>query len=409
MIDFNRLSSTEREKNILMILDHIIEAGETSAIDTANKTGLSTATVSRAMALLKQKELVIETGKEITDMGRHPGIFSINPKFGYLLYFHLGSSYLTSYLADFSGTQLRMLKTKIDRSITIQEFCAKLRESADTLAQEQHIRYEDVYVAGISIPGLADEQNHVVKRIPNFTNFNNENMFMYACDALHMPVVIHNEARLGVVGEYITHFKNYRNLIYLDFTNYSGIGAGIILNGALYSGKNGFAGEIGDMLMDLHGFYGSNREDEGCLEAMAGVGVMMDRLTTLMRRGRANILKEILIAENAKTPTLEHIERAVLMQDLDVMDVFDETMKMWAVAAVNLAAMLDPDVLLLGGVVDAKNDVVLARINHYVSKILYYDLDIRLSKSHAQAQYSGGIHLTKKYAFNNILAHRIFQ
>ena len=78
-------------------------------------------------------------------------------------------------------------------------------------------------------------------------------------------------------------------------------------------------------------------------------------------------------------------------------------------AAVNLAAMLDPDVLLLGGVVDAKNDVVLARINHYVSKILYYDLDIRLSKSHAQAQYSGGIHLTKKYAFNNILAHRIFQ
>jgi len=403
MIDLDFVGLSEKEKNIWMILDHIAKNETSSTLDIAKNTGLSAATISRGIAVLKQRKLVAEQGKEITDMGRPPGIYSINPKYGYLIHFYLGSEHLTGYLADFSGKKLRQLDTKISRKITPAEFCDALKNSAESLAKSQRISYKSIVCASISIPGMVDEHNSVIKNIPNYSNFNNVDIANLAKQALCFPVILQNEARLCAMGEYILNKKDYQNLIYLDFTSYSGIGAGILVDGRLHSGRNGFAGEIGDMLVDAHSFFNKYQDNEGCLESSSGVGIMLDKLSSLIKKGRAGILKELLSLDHTEEISLQHVEKAVLMQDLDVSDVFDETMKMWAAAAVNLATVLDPDTIILGGVVSTENDVVLARIKHYVSRILSYDVDIRLGTSHLDAQYNGGIHLVKRYALNNIV------
>jgi predicted NBD/HSP70 family sugar kinase len=359
--------------------------------------------------VLKNSGIVINSRKEITDMGRWPDIYTANAGFGYYLHFYLDSEFIKADLADFCGKRIVSMETPIDRHLTMAEFCTKLSQCAQELTAKAKIPYDKIFIAGIAIPGLVDEKNSLVKRIPNFKNFNNENLFKEASQSLQMPVAVYNEARLCVVGEHITGFKNFTNIIYIDFTKNSGIGAGIMLNGELYMGKNGFAGEIGDMLVDTGSFYGGYREDEGCLEACAGLGVMFERLETLMRRGRAGVLKKNIAMENKQSFTLKDVENAVLMQDLDVMDVFDETMRMWAVTAANLAAFIDPDTIILGGVINAKNDVVLARINHYVSKVLNRDVDIRLSQSYEQALYNGGVHLLKKRVLNQMITDKIFQ
>lgn len=389
-------------------MDHILLMENTSAAETTAKTGLSAATVSRIITFLRRQDLIIETGRETAEMGRPTSVFGVNPKYGYFLHFYVGSGYMKTYLTDFSGKQLQESEESINRAISIQNFSQKLREKATELCKRENIDYSKLLLAGISIPGMVDEKNDVVRRIPNYINFNNESMRKYAEEALEIPVIINNEARLCATGEYISEFKDCDNLIYMDFTEYSGIGAGIILNGELYAGKNNVAGEVGDMLADVRSFYGGAHEDEGCLEVAAGVGTMFDKFYVMMSRGRAPILKEILTMNDTEVLNISHIEQAVLMQDLDVVDVFDETMRLWAVAIVNIATVLDPDVLLLGGVVGVGNDVILARINHYVSKILYYDTNIRLGNSHERAQYNGGIHLLKSYFFNHFIAERLF-
>jgi len=407
MIDYNRIAANEKQKNILMVLDQITEHEETFATDIIKATGLSFATVSRAITALKSAGLVVTKGKEITDMGRHPEIVAMNAEYGYLLHFHIGAEYIRGYLADFCGNVMTQDEIGIDRNIMPETFGKKLRACTDKMLKACGVEYGKLLAASVAIPGLVDLKNHVVKRIPNFTNFNNVNLFKYVEKSMRLPVIINNEARLCAFGAYIHDFQDKPNLVYIDFTRYSGIGAGIIVGGKLVSGKNGFAGEMGDILMDIHNFeYGSN-EDEGYLETMAGVGVLYDRIGALIGRGRAVKLKELMADAGAESIDLSLIEQAVLMQDLDVMDVFDDTMKKWSIAVINLFALLDPDLLILGGVVNEKNGIVLERIRHNISKILFHDIDIVLGET-GEYQMYGGMYMLKGHVLNTMLAGKVF-
>ena len=407
MIDYNKVGNNEKQKNILMVLDQISECEETCATDIFEATGLSYATISRVIATLKQAGLVVTKGKEITDMGRHPEIFSPNAVYGYLLHFHVGAEFIRGYLSDFCGNILVQDKINIDRNIMPELFGKTLRTSTEKMLKDCGVSYKKLLAASITIPGLVDEKNHVVKRIPNFANFKNVNLFECVEKELAIPVIINNEARLCAFGAFIHDFPDKPNLIYIDFTKYSGIGAGIIVDGQLVSGKNGFAGELGDVLVDIHNFeYGYN-EDEGCLETMAGVGVLYNKISALLKHGRATKLKKLMADENIELIDLQLIEQAVMLQDLDVIDVFDDIMKKWSIAIINLCAMLDPDILMLGGVVNKKNSIVFERIRHNISKILFHDVDIFLCETD-EYQMHGGIYMLKAYILNNMIVGKLF-
>jgi len=407
MIDYNGIAGNEKQKNILMVLDQITEHEETFATDIIKATGLSFATVSRAISTLKNAGLVVTKGKEITDMGRHPEIVALNAEYGYLLHFHVGAEDIRGYLADLCGNVLAQDQIGIDRNIKPEMFGKKLRMCTESMLKACGLSYDKLLAASIAIPGLVDLKNYIVKRIPNFTNFNNVNLFKYVEKSMQLPVIINNEARLCAFGAFIHDFQDKPNLVYIDFTRYSGIGAGIIVDGKLVSGKNGFAGEMGDILIDIHNFEYGNNEDEGYLESMAGVGVLYDKLHALIERGRAVKLKELMASDDVEAMGLRLIEQAVLMQDLDVMDVFDDTMKKWSIAVINLFALLDPDLLILGGVVNEKNDVVLARIRHNISKILFHDIDIVLGETNEYQMY-GGMYMLKVHVLNTMLSGKIF-
>ena len=254
MIEYNKICSNEKERNILITLNHVILAQEVSSVEISNATGLSVATISRALNVLKSSGIIVNSRKEITDIGRWPDIYTANPGFGYYLNFYLDSEYIKADLSDFCGKKIMSMEVAIDRHLTMTEFCTKLKRCAEMLAAKSKIPYNKIFIASIAIRGLVDEKNSLVKRIPNFRNLNNSNLFKEASHSLQMPVAVYNEARLCVVGEHIADFKDITNIIYIDFTKNSGIGAGIMLNGELYIGRNGFAGEIGDMLIDTGSF-----------------------------------------------------------------------------------------------------------------------------------------------------------
>lgn len=409
MLDFNITNISEKNKNILSILNYIINSGETLAADIVSATGLSIATVSRTLVLLKNLNLVISKGKEITEMGRHPDLFSLNNKYGYILHFYMGTDFIKGYIADLCGNIIGTNTVDIMRDITIDELIVRLKICKDMLVKNKKTYSNKLLAASIAVPGFVDEKNKIIKRIPNIYNFEGVNLFDYVHNALGIPVIINNEARLSAVGEYIYNNLNCHNLIYIDFTKYRGIGAGIILDGKLFIGTNSFAGEVGDIVVDIQNFSQSSSNDEGFLEKMAGLGTLIERVNTLRAKGHAQVINELLRKSSKKEIDLEMIENAVLEQDMDVTEVFDETIKMWAMAIINLGVILDPELILLGGELKGSNTVVLSRIKHYIKKILYYDIDIRLSSNGENAQLFGGLQLLKKYIYNNILAKKILE
>jgi len=407
MIDFNAVTANEKQKNILAILNNIFLKQELSATEIANSTHLSIATVSRALKFLKEEQIIITTGKEITDMGRHPDIISLNPDYGYYLHFYLRTEHIKGYLIDFFGNVIVSQKITINRAIKVNEFVSLLHSFAQLMMGSKNLPYEKIIAASLAVPGLVDDQNKVVKRIPNFMDFRNANLFDCLQKELGVPVIINNRARLCAVGEHIHTYPNYANIVYIDFTNYSGIGAGIILGGELYTGSEGFAGEIGDMLTDIHDFDKIFYEDQGALETQAGVGILFDRVMSCMKVERAQILKKLMLQNETGELNLKIIENAILAHDLDVIDATEEIFKKWAMAILNLVVALNPNLVILGGVINDENEYIVRRIKHYISKVIYYDLDICARKKDSDAQIFGGIFMLKKYVINNILKERL--
>jgi predicted NBD/HSP70 family sugar kinase len=408
MIDLYNLNVSEKHKNILTILNHIISTGGSSAADIVASTNLSIATASRTLVLLRKLKLVVSKGKEITDMGRHPDIFSINSRYGFLLHFYMGADYIKGYMMDLGGNVVLSGTEKITRNITIDEFVEKLRRLIGALTGNNEIILKKVLALGIAVPGFVDEKNKVIRRIPNIYNFEGVNLFDRVKDILDVPVLINNQARLSVLGEHFGRFEHCKNMVYIDFTKYSGIGAGIILNGRLHTGKNSAAGEVGDSMTDIGNFDKAGCRKEGCLEATAGLGNLFANVRALMDKGGAQILRDLL-EQNGQVLSLTLIEQACILQDEDVLKVFDETMKRWAMAIVNMTVILDPDLVLLGGALGSANTSVLFRIQNYLSKILFYDVDIRLSELGEDAQLLGGIHLLKKHVYNHVITNMIIQ
>jgi predicted NBD/HSP70 family sugar kinase len=161
-------------------------------------------------------------------------------------------------------------------------------------------------------------------------------------------------------------------------------------------------------MTDIGNFDKAGCRKEGCLEATAGLGNLFANVRALMDKGGAQILRDLL-EQNGQVLSLTLIEQACILQDEDVLKVFDETMKRWAMAIVNMTVILDPDLVLLGGALGSANTSVLFRIQNYLSKILFYDVDIRLSELGEDAQLLGGIHLLKKHVYNHVITNMIIQ
>jgi predicted NBD/HSP70 family sugar kinase len=114
-----------------------------------------------------------------------------------------------------------------------------------------------------------------------------------------------------------------------------------------------------------------------------------------------------MAGEGTKVIDLNLIEKAVAQQDMDVIDIFDDTMRKWAIAVINLSVTLDPDLIILGGSVNEKNNIVLSRIRHYISKILSHDANIILGET-TEYQMYGGMRILRAFVFNTMLAERLF-
>lgn len=396
---------SERHKNMLSILRYIIQTGEVSANDIMQATGLSFATISRVLASLLEAKFIVKCGKTCIELGRHPEIFASNSKYGYLVHFFIETDSVSAWIADFGKHVTAKAIKKIARDITLEELGKQFAELVSSLTERLALNKNQVLAASVAVPGVVDDKNHVIRRIPNLSGLNNKDLRRKIMEVLDIPVLISNEARFCALGEKICRFPYVDDITYVDITKYSGIGAGILLNGRIFSGKNGVAGELGDIIIDTGNLDYEYREQEGCLEMLAGLATLYHKCECLIREGKAPFLSSKL---ERKPLDFHMIERAAL-EDRAVEAVYDETVRMWSIAIINIISILNPELIILGGVFDDSNQKTLDRISHYVKRAIYHDVNIELTTLGEKAQLFGGLEMLASYTLEQIIAKKILE
>ena len=396
-------SGNTRQRNLLMLLYAMDAAGEATAAFLAEETGLSVATISRGLAHLKAKKLIIQRRKDTTEVGRRPDVFSINGAYAHCMYCCLDGDALGGYLLDLRGKVVARHTVDASSEMTVADFLEKLVQLKEILLQKKRSS-GCVLTVSLAIPGLADVNSGVISRIPNFPFFENVNLADRVQEKLGHPCFIYNVARLSAVGAYLQTGGKMENLVYMDVTGDCGIGAGIVLGGHLYEDRNCLAGEVGDMVIHMEADRWSTSANQGALEQEAGLGSVFREAKSLLERGLAPELKRILEKQGSDALSLSTLEKAAAEFDLDIYALLNRTTKAWAAAMVNISAILAPDVLILGGAVHQGHKLIEKMLRHHLQHMYHRTISLQLAKKGADTHVLGAAHLSGRFLLEMSLA-----
>lgn len=253
-----------KKGNKSLVLDKIKYNSPISRASVASQVGLNKGTVSSLVNDLLEEHLVYESGPGESSGGRRPVMLLFNEKAGYSIGIDLGVNYLLGVLTDLNGN-IHTEKQITFKNLSYEEIEIKLFETIEFLLTSTPECPHGVIGVGVGVPGIVDKDDNILLA-PNL-NWRNINLKEVLEERYNLPIIIENEANAGAYGE--KNFgagKDFENVIYVSAG--IGIGVGLILNGSLYKGSNGFSGELGHMTIQADGAK-CRCGNEGCWELYA--------------------------------------------------------------------------------------------------------------------------------------------
>jgi predicted NBD/HSP70 family sugar kinase len=320
----------------------IVEAlmtGPATQAELARSTGLSTATVSNIVKVLQDAAIVAT--EPTTSSGRRA------------LSVRLNSNSAVAVGIDFGRRHLRLVLSNLGYDVLAEEAIslplgheadvgiAAAVDVLDSLLEQAGVARRDVVGVGAGIPGPIDHRTGSVAQgaiLPEWVGFN---LLSHLEDVLQLPVYIDNDANLGALSEVTWGpHSSVSNLVFVKIG--SGIGAGLILNGQPFYGHVGVTGEIGHATIVEHGLV-CRCGNRGCLETVASTTTMVE-----------------LLSRGEKEPiTPDDIVRRALAHDAATLRVIDDAGLAVGRSLGNVANLINPEVIVVGGPLAELGDILL--------------------------------------------------
>ena len=268
----------------------------------------------------------------------------------------IGGTKILGGLIDRTGTLLvrRRIETLASRGAEDIIFrCAALLQE---LAQAVQVPPQAIQSVGCSIPGPLDSERGMVIFSPNLA-WHNVPLVKLLQDYLPVPIAIEDDARCAALGEARKGAaQGARNAVYVTFS--TGIGSGVIINGHIYRGSHGSAGEVGHITLEPNGPRCACG-NYGCFEALASGSAIAAQARQAVLNGAKTVLTDLVAHPNLLTA--EQVMRAVAMGDAVAIHII-ETAGMYAgIGLAAVASAFDPEIIVVGGGVIRSQNLLLQR------------------------------------------------
>jgi N-acetylglucosamine repressor len=267
-----------KEHNRNLVLSTVIAHECVSRAEIARITSLTRTTVSDIVADLIEGGLVREVGVGSSLGGKSPILLSLVNHSRFLIGLELARNKFSGAIIDLRGN----ICQRVDLPIDGDDGQAALASVYALLDRLVEMPFKPLIGIGIGTPGLVDASNGVVVNAVNL-DWKNLPLGELVRKRYHLPVSVLNDSQAAAMGEYAfaAGHKEHQNLIVISVRH--GIGAGIIVNGQLFHGDGGGAGEIGHVVVVREGGLPCRCGHLGCLETVAGTQAVVQRARTLAR------------------------------------------------------------------------------------------------------------------------------
>src|SRR3954467_9719790 len=343
-----------RRLNRLRVIRALRDEGQISRADIARRTGLSRSTVSSLVADLQADGLVVERPEPGSahgaQGGRPPILLSFDASAGAAVGIDFGHSHLRVAVSDLASTILAERKQPLDTDHDAQQGLELAAEMVSDALADAGVPRSAVIGAGMGLPGPIEQSAGTVGSSAILPGWIGMTAATEMRRRLDLPVMVDNDANLGALAEAAFGAgRDAGDLIYLKVS--SGIGAGLILNGRLYRGAAGLAGELGHVLVDPDGLI-CRCGNRGCLETLAASGALVD----LLSRSHGTDL------------SVADMLRLAREGDLGCQRVIADAGRAIGRAVADLLNVLNPELIVVGGELAGAGDLLLEGVRESIGR-----------------------------------------
>ena len=346
--------------NLQAILISFLQEKLISRAGLAKRTSLSSATVTNLTKELIDQKLIIEVeSTEVSGkrrVGRPRTMLRLVPDARYALGVHIGVGLFRVALTNLYAEMLDNRIVACDPEKPAEQVLKCIGDEVASLISENDIPHERILGIGVGDSGLVNHKTGVNVLAPRL-GWKDVNIQKILKKETGLPARVDNNVRAMAVGE--AFFGAGRDVSVLAFVyGRVGVGAGFVVNGQVYRGTRASAGEIGHTVMVPDGGDLCECGNYGCLETLVSEPVLIQRAKELAERYPDSRLSAFLHHREEKDETLEKIFKAAREGDKRTQEMITHQIRYLGLALANLVNILNPELILLGGMFAQGYDLV---------------------------------------------------
>lgn len=363
-------SQSIKINNTNLVIEKLVELRETSRIDLSRETTLNKATVSSIVQDLLDKNIIVETNRKFKTSGRSAKVIVLNKNAGRILSIELQTTAVYGIITNLYGDVLFEITNQAPNS----EFSSYLKVILHTIDDLKKNTYDSTYGVigiGIGVYGILSK-NKKIKYAP-FSSWKDIDLKKIIEDYTGTKTYVENEANISALGENIVYI-NQQNIVSLNIG--IGVGMGIIIDKNLYTGEDGYAGEIGHTILVPNG-----KEcicgNKGCLEKYISDSGITERYQEL----------------TGQTTTIREFVSLVKSNDDNASIIYKEFINNIGITVNNISLTINPQTIVINSyIVENVPESISLIKNQLRSKIMKLDI-LTVSKYKSKSNILGLTHV----------------
>jgi len=369
LLDLQKESFSEKEKRNIEILGILRKKGPISRPVISQDMGINIVSVSNYIDGFIKGNLVYEKELDVSEGGRRPVLLDLNPRAGYAIGVGLNLMNMVGLLVDLKGDIIT--KTQIARpQASVKEVSECLLEIVREILRRSKGYVENIKGIGVGVAGLINKKDGSIRWPQKLDHY-----YTYASVDLplkkliekefNLPALIENDAACACFGEHWLDLGEiYKNVIYM----FSGVGCGIMINGELYRGAQGYAGEVSVY----------NYKEQDLFNCSSGAPCFVKRWD--MDLGIVEEVKAILLKDKEKAVEFLRIS-ATGIESIDLKSVFsasrfknpvalkvlENAAKRLGIKIASIVNLLNPQIVIIGGGFEESGEEFLNTVRNTVT------------------------------------------
>jgi N-acetylglucosamine repressor len=369
-----------KSRNISQILLLLKNEGPKSRAQISRDIGLVKSTVSEITAELKLKNVIFEGKKLAGSLGKRPTLIYFNKDYYYFLAIVITTGEINLAVCNLSGEIIEEKKVILPERIIAKEIISMAFSSMEELIKKYDKK--KIYLISLGSPETLNLSTGKIEWSPYIQDWVGLDIGSVFREKFEINVIVKDHVKLETLGEQWKDYGSVLNMIYLTITK--GIGAGIVIDGKIREGKDGYLGEVAFIPLSENLNYEEivhSNKNLGYFESRCDIKKITNLAVDFCRENNINI-----DFENFDSLAGLYLENKEFENSIDA-----GILRTLALGLSTMIIVLNPEIVIINGEIIKLGKKFLEKIRNEVFKIMPYQTNIVFSSLKERSRIFGAI------------------